>query len=222
MFEFDIKALDYHWFWGMVYRTDLNGNVSPHLHTLATDSAYLKKVTDTVAQIGQKNLIARAIYRLFNIQQYAFYSNILGIYDMNHQEQPSETWVEATRRLKPDESNHYFIKMTSNMSIHLHILGLEMRNSEFVDWHIIRKTYLRLVRIHHPDKGGAPQRFIEIQTAYEALEQFKQQQEQVVEEDEASEHLHRYDYYKTKLEQAEQHLNKASELYPEFSVFLNN
>lgn len=36
-------------------------------------------------------------------------------------------------------------------------------------WEVIKASYTALVQMHHPDKGGDAEKFIEIQTAYEAL-----------------------------------------------------
>ncbi|MCX4025461.1 DnaJ domain-containing protein [Endozoicomonas sp. SM1973] len=38
------------------------------------------------------------------------------------------------------------------------------------DWSTIQQSYRRLAAQHHPDKGGCPQRFIEIREAYEILQ----------------------------------------------------
>lgn len=38
------------------------------------------------------------------------------------------------------------------------------------DWPTIQKAYRRLAALHHPDKGGRPQCFIEIREAYEILQ----------------------------------------------------
>ncbi|MDE1460406.1 DNA-J related domain-containing protein [Spartinivicinus poritis] len=38
------------------------------------------------------------------------------------------------------------------------------------DWFMIQQSYRRLAAQHHPDKGGCPQRFIEIREAYEILQ----------------------------------------------------
>ncbi|WP_163835014.1 DNA-J related domain-containing protein [Spartinivicinus ruber] len=38
------------------------------------------------------------------------------------------------------------------------------------DWGMIQQSYRRLAALHHPDKGGCPQRFIEVREAYEILQ----------------------------------------------------
>lgn len=41
---------------------------------------------------------------------------------------------------------------------------------EKASWQDIQQSYRRLVNIHHPDKGGERQRFMEIRAAYESLQ----------------------------------------------------
>ncbi len=48
------------------------------------------------------------------------------------------------------------------------LMTLEL--DEKASWQDIQQSYRRLVNIHHPDKGGERQRFMEIRAAYESLQ----------------------------------------------------
>jgi curved DNA-binding protein CbpA len=46
-----------------------------------------------------------------------------------------------------------------------HVLGVPRDASP----EVLQDAYRRLVKLHHPDRGGAPERFLEIQAAYAAV-----------------------------------------------------
>lgn len=62
------------------------------------------------------------------------------------------------------------IKVTDSHLKHLKTLGINKKCGEELTWKEVRKVYLQRALITHPDKGGDPQKFAILNSAYDVME----------------------------------------------------
>ena len=102
--------------------------------------------------------------------------------------------------------------MDSKETIAFQILGI----SEDTEFAAARKTYRRLVKIHHPDKGGTVGRFQKIQAAWEVIKAYYEREPVNVQYAETKIHV-RYATYQTS---RETHTASETDRCPEGTIYL--
>ena len=123
----DISHVDYHWFWGLRYNQVVQTpNMTGRLDVLMQDDGLLQSLREQQARVEGHNFIVRALFRLFNIDNYTHntYALVfLDAYDVHQAQEKNVMHADATSGT-PEEGEQNWQWAQAHMLSFCNLYGL--------------------------------------------------------------------------------------------------